>query len=592
MEVSVRIFYPEPPAHAEAAPGRAVYVGDAQGRCEVFAWDVARGTRRRITDRPQGTVACAIEPSGERVWWFDDDMSGVGQWRIQPFEGGAAEPSGPPAGRAAGLAMAADGTAAVGVGHVSSAAGETGTSIYLVGPDGDVRLVAGFPGYAQVADLSADAALLAVATDPDRADAVTVLDLSDGSAAVLSGTGDAVWATGFAPGGDPHRLLLTQAAADGYRLAVWEPGQGLTALGADVFDTEIAPSWFPDGDRILIRRDRHARSTLHVLDLRTRSLEDIETPAGTLLAATAQPGGDLHYVWTDSVHPPRLCTTSGRRPPEAEPEPPAAARQRDVWVPTPAGPVHTLVTLPETATAADRPRPAVFLLHGGPFDAARDAYDALVSVFVSIGCAVVRPNYRGSVGYGAAWRDDFGEGVGFTQLADLAAVRRHLVDTGLVDPERTAVCGQSWGGYLALLAAGAQPELWHAVAAVNPVADYPAAFHETTDAIRALDVRLFGGTPEELPEQYRRASPATYVAAVRAPVLVLAGADDPKCPPEQVRSYVKALRLTGAAARLEWTASGHEGFDTTVHVQTIASVVGFTATAMGGRPAPAGAAAG
>jgi acylaminoacyl-peptidase len=85
--------------------------------------------------------------------------------------------------------------------------------------------------------------------------------------------------------------------------------------------------------------------------------------------------------------------------------------------------VHTLLTLPDSPG----PHPAVFLLHGGPYEAALDAYDPLVTVFVSIGFAVARPNYRGSSGYGAAWRDRFDEGVGFTQLRDLAAARAHLV---------------------------------------------------------------------------------------------------------------------------------------------------------------------
>ncbi|MFL6110851.1 MAG: S9 family peptidase [Catenulispora sp.] len=582
MEVSVRVFYPEPPAYAESAPGRAVYVGDAAGRCEVFAWDVAGGTRRQLTDRPQGTVACAIEPSGTRVWWFDDDLSGVGIWRTQPFEGGVARPSGFPPGRAAGLAMSLDGTAVAGVGM------DRDTAVYLAGPDRRPRLVDRLPGYAQVVDLSPDATMLALASEPDAPDAVTVITLATGSRTVLSGTDHQLWAAGFAAGPGPERLLLTMRTANGYRLAVWAADSGLTALDWCVFDTEISPSWYPDGRHVLVRQDRHARSTLQVIDLQARSIEHLETPPGGILAAAAQPDGDLHYVWTDSVHPPRLCTASGRRPPEAGPEDVPTACRRDLWVPTPAGTVHTLLTLPDSPG----PHPAVFLLHGGPFDAARDAYDPLVSVFVSIGCAVVRPNYRGSVGYGAGWRDRFEGGVGLTQLDDVAAVRGHLVDSGLIDAERTAVCGQSWGGYLALLAAGVQPDLWRAVAAVNPIADYPAAFHETTDAVRALDVRLFGGPPSELPSEYERSSPATYAAAVRAPVLIIAGSEDPKCPPGQIRGYVEALRRGGGKPTLEWTTSGHEGFDTGVHVRTLASVVGFVATAMGGRPAPAPAGAG
>ena len=585
MEVSVRVFFPEPPAFAELDPDRAVYIGDADGRCEVFAWDVARGTRRRLTDREQGTVACAINPAGTEVWWFDDDVTGVGEWRVLPFGGGPARPAGLPRGRCAGLAMALDGTAAAGV------SGERGTAVYRVAPDGSVHLVTRTTDHAQLIDISGSAQMVALAAEPDSPDAVTVISLRTGARSVLSGTADPLWAAGFAPGeaGEsgsahaPERLLLTVHRAGEYRPALWSAEAGMTVLDWCGFDTEISPSWYPDGNRVLIRQDRHARSALYELDLRARSVKRLDTPEGAILAAAAQPDGDLHYVWTDSRHPPRLRTVSGRRPPEPEPEAPHPGRREEVWVPTPAGPVHALLTLPENAG----PHPAVFLLHGGPYDAARDAYDPLVSVFAAIGCAVVRPNYRGSTGYGAAWRDRFEEGVGLTQLNDVAAVRTRLIESGLIDPERTAVCGQSWGGYLALLAAGVQPESWQAVVAVNPIADYPAAFRETTAAVRALDIRLFGGSPRQKPDEYARSSPATYAAAVRAPVLILAGTDDPKCPPGQIRSYAAALRSHGRPPELEWTASGHEDYRIGVHVQVISAVVRFLAIAMGGKPVPA-----
>ncbi|MFE7875051.1 hypothetical protein ACFUYE_32485, partial [Micromonospora humida] len=76
-----RLFYPALPVVAEHAPHRAVYVGDADGRCEILAWDRAAGTARQVTDRPAGTVRAALDPAGATIWWFDDDLGGVGTWR-------------------------------------------------------------------------------------------------------------------------------------------------------------------------------------------------------------------------------------------------------------------------------------------------------------------------------------------------------------------------------------------------------------------------------------------------------------------------------------------------------------------------------
>src|SRR5687767_5051406 len=88
MELEVRVVYPELPVVAERAPHRRVSIGDSGGRCEVWAYDARTGTDRVVTARPGGTTRAAIDPLGQAVWWFDDDVTGVGVWRTQPFGGG------------------------------------------------------------------------------------------------------------------------------------------------------------------------------------------------------------------------------------------------------------------------------------------------------------------------------------------------------------------------------------------------------------------------------------------------------------------------------------------------------------------------
>ena len=105
--------------------------------------------------------------------------------------------------------------------------------------------------------------------------------------------------------------------------------------------------------------------------------------------------------------------------------------------------------------------------------------------------------------------------------------------------------GWSWGGYLALLAAGTQPDRWAAALAGVPVADYLTAYADEMEQLRAFDRALFGGSPQDRPEVYREASPLTYVDAVAAPVLVLAGENDPRCPIRQVENYLDALAARG-----------------------------------------------
>lgn len=110
------VYRPVLPVTSPGNPHRMVYTGDADGRCEIFAWDRSSGVERQLTDRPHGTLLCAIDDD-EAVWWFDEDLGGSGAWRTRHFDGGPDRPAlaGVPYGRPAGLALAAGGTVAVGI---------------------------------------------------------------------------------------------------------------------------------------------------------------------------------------------------------------------------------------------------------------------------------------------------------------------------------------------------------------------------------------------------------------------------------------------------------------------------------------------
>ncbi len=131
------------------------------------------------------------------------------------------------------------------------------------------------------------------------------------------------------------------------------------------------------------------------------------------------------------------------------------------------------------------------------------------------------------------------------------------VATGLADPARCVLAGGSWGGYLTLLGLGTQPERWAAGAAAVPVADYLAAYEDEMEPLRAFDRSLFGGSPEQLPELYARCSPLTYVDAVRAPVLLLAGANDPRCPIRQIDNWLARAGELGKDIEVYRFDAGH-----------------------------------
>ncbi|MFD9635990.1 S9 family peptidase [Streptomyces violascens] len=567
------------PEVCAADPTRMVFTGDADGRCEVFTWDAVTRRARQVTDRPHGTLHGAIDRDAN-VWWFDEDEHGTGRWRFQPFEGGPDQPglTGVPEGEPRGLAAGDDACVAMGIGDARS------TAVHL-GPRGGVaREVTRVDGHATLSGITPDGRLLALSGAAGSARAVTVLAAGGTTHAVLAGgePGGRLWSLGFAPVADRAELLLVRESNDRYVLGSWSPQAGVAFHSWCAFDTEITARWHSDGRSLLVRQDRHGRSTLHRVHLRERTVEPVPTPRGTLLDAAPRTGPDVHYFWTDTATPPRMASTAGTPlPPTHGISGQVPGEHRDLWTPGPDGPVHSLLSLPEGRRGAV---PAVFLVHGGPADHDRDAYDGVVHSLVASGFAVVRVNYRGSTGYGPRWRRSFGQGVGLTQVEDLAAVRADLTARGVVRADAVGLWGTSWGGYLVLLALGVDPGLWQAGVAVKPVADCAAAYRTTTEALRALDERLFGGTPDEVPERYERSSPLHYVAAVQAPLLVAAATRDAKCPPGQVRDYLAALQHAGVRHESMWLDTGHDGYEADDHVAVLRRAVVFLDRELRGRP--------
>lgn len=569
---------------------RMVMTADADGRCEVFTWDAATRRSRQVTDRPEGTVHCAVDADAY-VWWFDEDAGGRGRWWFQPFDGGCRLPGlpGAPAGLPRGLAVTADGTVAAAL-----APGNGGTRVLLGRRGRAPRVLLDVPGEGRLGGITPEGDLVALATVSDGDAGITVVSSTGRVVAELPPPGDCAgrfWCRGFSPRPGRRELLLVHELDDGYQLATWTPGRGPVTHSWCRFDTEITAHWYPDADEVLVRQERHGRSLLHRVRLHGRTREIVPTPPGTLLDAAPRAGGALHYLWTDTAHPPVARTTDGVALPTPGLSPHVPGRHTELWTPTPHGRVHTLLSLPHPAGrrpgdsgAGGEAPPTVFLVHGGPADHDRDAYDATVHSLVASGYAVARVNYRGSTGYGPRWRRAWEAGVGHPQVDDLAAVRADLVRRGLADERAMALWGVSWGAYLVLLALGTRPALWQAGVAVKPVADWVRAHRLTTPALRALDVRWFGGTPQQVPERYARSSPLTYAPRVRAPLLVVGADQDVKCPPAQIRSYLAALSAAGVAHEQMWLDTGHDGYDGAAHVAVLRRALGFLRTHL---PAPA-----
>lgn len=190
------------------------------------------------------------------------------------------------------------------------------------------------------------------------------------------------------------------------------------------------------------------------------------------------------------------------------------------------------------------PAPAVILIHGGPDWISRATWDPVVQHMVSRGWVVLAPNYRGSIGYGREWQLANRFDLGGADADDVVAGADYLIQQGLADPARIAVTGRSYGGYLTMVLLTRFPDRWAGGSAVVPFLNWFTGHANSREDLQHWDLENFGH-PEKDRELYYERSPYFFLDRVRAPVQLIAGANDPRCPAsESVQAY-EVLRAAG-----------------------------------------------
>ncbi|MCW5881866.1 MAG: S9 family peptidase, partial [Anaerolineae bacterium] len=195
--------------------------------------------------------------------------------------------------------------------------------------------------------------------------------------------------------------------------------------------------------------------------------------------------------------------------------------------------------LPEGEGA--RKLPVVVHVHGGPESQSRPAFNAVVAYFVQRGYAVLLPNVRGSTGYGRRYThlDDVKRRM--DSVADLAASARWLVAEGNANPNRVAVMGGSYGGFMTLAALSTYPELWAAGVDIVGIGNF-VTFLERTGAYRRAHRESEYGSLAHHRDVLERISPIHKVDRITAPLMVIHGANDPRVPIYEAEQMVAALQ--------------------------------------------------
>ena len=571
-------------------PEHLIYASSESGIYQLHAWNRATGEKRQVTSEPVGLISGEMTPDGELIVWHRDvtgDESGV--WVATPFEGGtgaSAEPlvDGLPAGWDEGLAIGRERTAA-------AVSDRDGFGLYISDGGGIARRIAAsaesiqlggsnaMAASAEFGALSADETLLCL-EHAEHGDTIhpslRVVDARTGEVkAELHDDRLALCAFGWSPiPGDPR--LAIGHERKGERLpAIWNVESGEVSDIPLPWDrlTEVA-DWWPDASALLLFELRDGRNNLHKYTFAGERLEILPVLEGSMSGAAVRPNGDVWYRLQRGEHPGVLFEVGRDDPILTPPRPAPPGRPFVPWEYDNRQGQRVQGWLVEPDDGP-KPWPTLFLVHGGPTSIDLDRWAPEVQAYVDMGFCVAMLNYRGSIGFGAAWRDTLIGNIGWPEVEDVVAGHDDLLARGVADPARSVIAGWSWGGYLTLLTHGMHPDRFVAGVAGVPVADYAAAYKDESPLLQAYDRALLGGTPADVPQLMRERSPIEYVDRVKAPLLILAGEHDSRCPLPQILNYVDRLKARAHPHELYLYSTGHSSFDVDQRISQLKVVLDY-----------------
>ena len=535
------------------APGGrwVAFRSDVTGRSQIWKVRTAGGWPTQLTfgDTPAGGAAWARDGA---TLAFERDSAGDEQYRLLSVPSGGGEP----------VPLAAT----------------AGARQRLVGFSDDQRFLAytsdsGHPGHFDlwIRDLGAgrarrvasdsistlggvwshDSRYVALVRSNDFADVDAVLlDVSAGTTRRLTPhTGSKAYTpVAFSP--DDRELLLLSDARDGVpRLAILRlDTDSLRWLDTGPWPVEAAGwsvrgsiAYSEDADgrvtTYLVRRDGSGRRRVGP-SLGVTTFEEFSDD-GALVLVSHSDGTRPTDLWVHDVRRDSTWQLTDAMTGGVDPSNLAAAAL--VHYPTFDGrKISAFVTVPFNLRK-DGSNPAIVMAHGGPSGQWTDAFSQDAAYYANHGYVVIRPNVRGSTGYGKAFEDlnnlDWGGG----DLKDLVAAADYLVSTGYVARSKIAILGGSYGGYLTLAALAFTPRRWAAGVDLFGISSI-VTLAQTTDPLLLPYLTREMGSLATTQTLMRERSPLFQAGAIRAPLLILQGDHDPRVPVAESRQIADAIR--------------------------------------------------
>ena len=220
--------------------------------------------------------------------------------------------------------------------------------------------------------------------------------------------------------------------------------------------------------------------------------------------------------------------------------------------------IEGFITIPN----GEPPYPLVVMPHGGPFFGEDPSYDGWAQMLANNGFMVLQPQYRGSTAYGLDFYQsafiDGGEG-GYRMQDDKDDGALHLVEKGLVDPDKMAMFGWSYGGYAALIAAAREDQIYQCAIAGAAVADNTQQLNYYRNSMASFPT---SGSLEQIKFWEESISPIKEVEKVNIPLMIIHGDVDQRVPPKHARKYISALEKAGISHKTMWLEGADHFYST------------------------------
>ncbi|MFB3917378.1 MAG: alpha/beta fold hydrolase [Terriglobales bacterium] len=383
---------------------------------------------------------------------------------------------------------------------------------------------------------------------------------------------------------DGKKLLITSNAGNGYdNVALLDiASKKIHWLTQDKWETE-AGNFSPDGKLLTWTANVDGNSDIFLCELATR--KSVRLPLGEGVnalggaeSAFSRDGSRLLYyhngpdapndVWVYELKkksPPSASLRVGR-PYQVTHSLVAGLRSADmvkpylVHYPSRDGKfqISAFVYAPYNQER-DQRRPAIVFIHGGPQAQTVNSFNRIVQYLVNRGYFVIAPNYRGSTGYGKQFQDANRFDMGGGDLQDVLAAADWIKRSSYIDPKKLVVMGGSYGGYMTMMGLTKAPEMWAAGIAIVPFVNWFTEIENEDPLLREYDLATMGD-PVKNKALLEERSPINFVDRIKAPVLLLAGAHDPRCPQEEARQVADSIKKQGGKVELKIYENEGHGF--------------------------------